>query len=561
MTSFKDLGLADSLLQAVEALGFTAPTPVQQLVIPVALSSDSDFIALAQTGTGKTAAFGLPLLQRIDPAKKYVQALILCPTRELCVQVANDLSNYAAFQPALSVCAVYGGADIDAQIKQLRRGAQIVVATPGRLVDLLMRQAIDLDRADYAVLDEADEMLKMGFKEAVQIIMDAAENRKSTWLFSATMPPDVRALANDYMNDPHELQVERLNQNANIEHHYYLCRSDTRFSALKRIVDAHPGIYALIFCRTKDETKQIAEQMIRDGYDAEALHGDLAQPDRDRVMQRFRERNLQLLIATDVAARGIDVSDVSHVIHYGLPNEIEVYTHRSGRTGRAGRKGVSISIVTSTFLAKIPQLERKLGAKFIQKRIPTGLEVCQEQLLHIVRNIRDQEVRYDEIEPFMPQIYEMLKDLSKEELIMRFASVEFNRFLAYYRNAPDINPGAPGSKKTRSADNGAAESKRLFVNIGLMDGVNKRDFLEVLCGDIGIPKAAVGEISLKKSYMHFNVEAGYAREAKIGLEDFTINNRKVRVSEAEPMKEKAPPKKDKTFKSKVKPGKKEKYRF
>ncbi|MCC6463098.1 MAG: DEAD/DEAH box helicase [Saprospiraceae bacterium] len=556
MTSFQDLGLEEALLKGIAALGFETPTPVQELVIPVALNSDDDFIALAQTGTGKTAAFGLPLLQRIDPSNRNVQALVLCPTRELCVQVASDLVNYSQFAHQYKVVAVYGGASIETQIRQIKAGAQVIVATPGRLVDLLVRQVAHLEKVAQVVLDEADEMLNMGFKEAVDIILEAVENRKSIWLFSATMPEEVRTIAAIYMKNPRELSVGNRNQaNANIVNHYYLCRSEDRYAALKRVVDAHPGIYGLIFCRTKNDTKEVAEQMIRDGYNADALHGDLVQSDRDRVMQRFRERNLQLLIATDVAARGIDVSDITHVINYGLPDEPEIYTHRSGRTGRAGRTGVSISIITPKFEEKIRQIERRTKAVFVKMPIPTGFEVCESQLFHIIQNIHDQEVQHAEIEPFLPRIYEALADLSKEELIKRFASVEFNRFLSYYRNSPDINIHAKGGDKKghhRRDVAGNGSLQRLFVNIGVMDGVSKKDFLHLLSTEFRVPKNAIGDIDIKKSFMHFDLEPSFIREVREGLEDFSINGRRVKVNDAMPRPEKdhkpSGPKWDKTKK-------------
>ncbi|MBX2893728.1 MAG: DEAD/DEAH box helicase [Saprospiraceae bacterium] len=560
MTAFKNLGIADDLLQGIAALGFETPTPVQELVIPTALSTDDDIIALAQTGTGKTAAFGLPLLQRIDPSERGVQALIMCPTRELCVQVANDLVNYSHFAHQYKVVAVYGGAGIEGQIRQIRAGAQIVVATPGRLMDLMTRKAVRLDGVRRVVLDEADEMLNMGFKEAIDFILAAAENRESIWLFSATMPNEVRAIAADYMANPQELSTGKRNQtNENIEHIYYVCRADDRYATLKRVVDANPGIYALIFCRTKNETKEVAEQMIRDGYNSDALHGDLAQSDRDRVMQRFREGHLQLLIATDVAARGLDVSNISHVINYGLPDEVEVYTHRSGRTGRAGRTGVSISIVTPKFEERIRLIERKNKASFTKKTIPTGIEVCEQQLYHIVNNIHNQEVHHAEIEPYMARINEELKDLSKEELIKRFASVEFNRFLAYYRDAPDINVYPRGDKRGARTHNGqpAGQMARLFANIGDMDGVSKKDFIRLLSRTFGVPDRAIGHIDLNRAYMHFDLDAAYVNVVRQGLSEFTINGRRIRVDDASAPKEKRT-KEDKFFEKfgKKKKGKK-----
>ncbi|MBP6826307.1 MAG: DEAD/DEAH box helicase [Saprospiraceae bacterium] len=553
MSDFKELGIADELLQGITALGFETPTPVQELVIPTALSTDEDIIALAQTGTGKTAAFGLPLLQRIQPGEHGIQALILCPTRELCVQVASDLENYSQFAHQYKVVAVYGGASIETQIRQIKAGAQIIVATPGRLMDLMTRKAVRLDRAERVVLDEADEMLNMGFKEAIDFILAAAENRKSIWLFSATMPNEVRAIAANYMENPCEISTGRRNQtNENIEHIYYVCRADDRYATLKRVVDANPGIYALIFCRTKIETKEVAEQMIRDGYDSDALHGDLAQSDRDRVMQRFREGNLQLLIATDVAARGLDVSNISHVINYGLPDETESYTHRSGRTGRAGRTGVSISIVTPKFEERIRMIERKTKATFTKMPIPTGIEVCEHQLFHIINNIHTQEVHHAEIEPFMGRIYEELKDLSKEELIKRFASVEFNRFLAYYRNAPDINVYPRGDKRNAKPEASGAgrpngQMHRLFANIGEMDGVSKKDFIKLLSRTFGVPSQAIGHIDLNKAFMHFDIDLAYVNVVRDGLSEFTINGRRIRMDDASNGKKEKFSKEDKFF--------------
>lgn len=540
MELFKQLGLSEPLIKGIEALGFEKPTPVQELVIPVALTDNQDIIALAQTGTGKTAAFGLPLLQRINPKVREPQALVLCPTRELCVQVANDLTNYSQFLHQYNVVAVYGGASIEQQIRQLKNGAQIIVATPGRLMDLIARKAVRLDTVERVVLDEADEMLNMGFKEAVDFILAAVEGTESIWLFSATMPEEVRAIAQTYMESPVELSTGKRNQtNENIEHHYFLCRADDRYDTLKRVVDANPGIYGLIFVRTKVEAKEIAEQMIRDGYNSDALHGDLAQADRDRVMQRFREGNLQLLIATDVAARGLDVQNISHVINYGLPDEIEVYTHRSGRTGRAGRTGISIIIITPKFEDKIRQIERKTKATFHKKMIPTGFEVCEQQLFHIIRNIIDQEVDHAAIEPFLPRVYEELNSLSKEEIIARFASVEFNRFLKYYRNSPDINIYPRGDKKSKPQvpAQGQSNMVRLFVNVGEMDGVSRKEFVKLLSRAFRVPSQAIGTIDLNRAYMHFDIDPAYVSIVRQGLSEFTINGRRLRIDDASPKKD------------------------
>ena len=552
MSAFKTLGIADDLLQGITAMGFETPTPVQEIVIPVALEGDNDIIALAQTGTGKTAAFGLPLLQRIDPKERTIQGLIMCPTRELCVQVAGDLVNYSEHAHQYKVVAVYGGAGIEGQIRQIKAGAQIVVATPGRLMDLIARKAIKLDSVRRVVLDEADEMLNMGFKEAIDFILSEAKERKSIWLFSATMPREVRTIANTYMTNPQELSVTGKTQtNENIEHIYYVCRADDRYNSLKRVVDALPGIYALIFCRTRIETKEVAEQMVRDGYNSDALHGDLAQADRNRVMQRFREGNLQLLIATDVAARGLDVSNISHVINYGLPDEIEVYTHRSGRTGRAGKTGVSITIVTPKYEERIRQIERKTKAPIVKKMLPTGMEVCEAQLFNIIKGIHEQEVHHEDIEPYMDRIQEELKDLSKEELIKRFASVEFNRFLSYYRSAPDINIYPRGDKRgarpMASPSTGAADGTvRLFVSVGEMDGVNKKDFLILLDRSFGVPSRAIGQIDVSRTHLHFDLDAAYVTVVRQGLPEFTINGRPIRVDDASE-RERSPRREDKVF--------------
>ncbi len=536
MDLFKNLGLNDDLLKGIEEMGFQTPTPVQELVIPTALTTTGDIVALAQTGTGKTAAFGLPLLQLIDHTVRGVQALIICPTRELCVQVAGDLVNYSKFGHNYKVTAVYGGAGIDGQIRQIRAGANIIVATPGRLVDLISRDAVDLGKVRRFVLDEADEMLNMGFKDDLDTILEAAENKQSIWLFSATMSDEVRGISRNYMTNPVEVSVGRKNQtNENIEHIYYVCRPDDRYSVLKRVVDSNPGIFGLIFCRTKADTKEIAEQMTRDGYNSDALHGDLSQNDRDRVMNRFREGSLQLLIATDVAARGIDVSDISHVINYGLPDDIEVYTHRSGRTGRAGKKGVAITIITSKFEDRIRQIERITKSQFKKTPIPSGTEICERQLMNIIKNIHDQEVQDTEIEPFLPQIFEELKDISKEDLIKRFASIEFNRFLEYYKNAQDLNLMSRGLKRTSepgSVKYTDGKMVRLFVNMGEMDDIDKSEFLRMVTTEFRIPGAAIGRIDIKKSYMHFDIEPKFADVIKQEMRGATMNGRKIRVDDA-----------------------------
>ncbi|MBP7272306.1 MAG: DEAD/DEAH box helicase [Saprospiraceae bacterium] len=548
MQKFSDLGLHPDLVRAIAELGFEMPTPIQAAVIPTALSSERDIIALAQTGTGKTAAFGLPLLQLIEPTNRSVQALILCPTRELCLQVASDLEKYATSMKQLRIAAVYGGARIDQQIKKIRDGVQVIVATPGRLIDLIDRKAVKLDTLSRLVLDEADEMLNMGFREALDTILASATQKKSVWLFSATMSQEIRTIAANYMESPTEVATGSRNQtNENIEHHYYICRADDRYAALKRIVDANPGIFGLIFCRTKAETKEIADQMMKDGYNSDTLHGDMSQAERDRTMARFRERSIQLLIATDVAARGLDVNDISHVIQFGLPDDIEVYTHRSGRTGRAGKTGVSITIVTPKFAERIPQFERACKLKMTKKDIPSGQEVCAAQLMQIIQNIHDITVQNDAIEPFLPQIYEHLADLSKEELIQRFASVEFNRFLDYYKNADDLNIYQRNSRQ-KGSDGSSGKYQRVFANIGKLDGVTKGDFVKLL-GDLRIPSRSIGDIDIQKAFMHFDIDPKYFGILQAEMNGAKINGRRVRIDDATERRT-APPKKNKKEKFK-----------
>src|SRR5690349_5373887 len=465
MKSFESLGLSGALVQSVLQIGFETPTPIQEQAIPVLLTGKRDFVGLAQTGTGKTAAFGLPLLELVDDKLRDTQALVLAPTRELGLQIANDLENFSEKLKKFNIVAVYGGASISEQIRKVKRGAQIIVATPGRLIDLIDRKAINLSTIQYVVLDEADEMLNMGFKDDLDKILSFTPDTKSTWLFSATMPKEVRAIMKNYMSDPFELTVgERNTGNVNIEHHYVVVQERDRYSALKRILDYNPDIFGLIFCRTRIDTQRIAESLMKDGYNADSLHGDLTQQQRDRVMMKFRDRSLQILVATDVAARGIDVDDITHVIHLNIPDEMEFYTHRSGRTARAGKKGVSIAMISKRELGKVKQIEKTLKAPFTRMKIPTGQEVCQKQLLALMHKVHEVKINEEEIGEFLPAVYEELKDLSKEELIKRFASIEFNRFLDYYRNAPDLNVDAQrgGSAGTERYPSGS----RFFINVG-----------------------------------------------------------------------------------------------
>jgi ATP-dependent RNA helicase DeaD len=440
MITFKELGIRNDLLRALTDLGFEVPMPVQEKVIPILLGPRNDIVALAQTGTGKTAAFGLPLIQQTDISKRTPQALILCPTRELCLQITGDLNDYANYTDGLKILPVYGGSSIETQIRGLKNGVQIVVATPGRLIDLINRRAVTLKDVKTVILDEADEMLKMGFLESIDTILAEVPEKRTMLMFSATMPPDLNRIAKRYMNNPFEITVGTKNTGAdNIRHIYYIVHARDKYIALKRIVDFHPSIYGIVFCRTRKDTQEVADKLIGDGYNAEALHGDLTQAQRDSVMQKFRIRHVQLLVATDVAARGIDVDDLTHIINYSLPDDIQVYTHRSGRTGRAGKAGTSIAIVNLNEKFILHQIEKAINKTFTAAKVPNGREICEKQLFNMVSKMEKVEIDHTEIDPYLPVIYRKLEWLDKEEVIKRFVALEFNRFLEYYRNAKDIN--------------------------------------------------------------------------------------------------------------------------
>src|SRR6201996_207869 len=440
MTTFEGLGLDARLVQATDALGFKQPTPIQEQAIPVLLSGTKDLVGLAQTGTGKTAAFGLPLLQLVDSEKKFPQALVVCPTRELCMQIVTEIELFKKFMAGMHVMAVYGGTSIGLQIRDLRRGVQIVVATPGRLIDLIERKAINLEQISYVVLDEADEMLNMGFQDDIEFILQNTPKRDATWLFSATMPAEIRRVSKKYMKSPVEITVGKMNTaNKNIDHQYYVTAAHHRYEALKRIIDFNPGIYGIIFTRTKIDAQTIAEKLTREGYDIDALHGDLTQQQRDKVMGEFREKTLQLLIATDVAARGIDVKEITHVINYELPDDIEVYTHRSGRTGRAGSTGISISIVHSREIGKLRQIERIVQVPFHKMEIPSGKDVCRKQFFSFMDKLLQADISHGDYETYVPMLAEKFAEVSKEEVLKRVAAMEFDRFLKYYENAEDLN--------------------------------------------------------------------------------------------------------------------------
>src|SRR6186713_144071 len=479
MKSFEALGLSKGLVESVQQIGFETPTPIQEKAIPVLLTGNRDFVGLAQTGTGKTAAFGLPLLELVDDESRNTQALVLAPTRELGLQIASDLENFSEKFKRFNIVAVYGGSSISEQIRKIKKGAQIIVATPGRLIDLIDRRAINLGSIKYVVLDEADEMLNMGFKEDLDKILSYTPEEKKTWLFSATMPREVRAIMKNYMTDPFELTVGEQNVgNVNIEHHYVMVQEKDKYLALKRILDNTPEIFGLIFCRTRIDTQRIAESLMKDGYNADALHGDLNQAQRDRVMMKFRQKTLQILVATDVAARGIDVDNITHVIHLNIPDELEFYTHRSGRTARAGKKGISIAMISKRELGRVKQLEKSLKSTFKKLTIPTGPEVCQKQLLALMHKVHEVKVNDSEIAEFLPAVEAELKDLSKQELIKRFASIEFNRFLDYYRNAPDLN--SEGRRTDSGGEERYSNGSRFFINLGKMDGLDVAKLIELI---------------------------------------------------------------------------------
>lgn len=534
MESFETLGLSDPVLEAVRRLGFETPTPVQAKAIPILLGGTEDVVALAQTGTGKTAAFGLPLIERVDDTEKDTQALVLAPTRELCLQITGDFENFARSVKNLNIVAVYGGASISDQIRKIKRGAQIIVATPGRLMDLLDRRVIDLRNIMYLVLDEADEMLNMGFKEDIDHILSHTPDNKSVWLFSATMPAEVRRIAKTYMREPVELTVGEKNQgNVNIEHQYMVVDDRDKYLALKRIVDFNLDIFGVVFCRTKVDTQRVAEHLIKDGYNADALHGDLTQQQRDRVMKNFKSKALQLLVATDVAARGIDVNNITHVIHMNMPDEIEFYTHRSGRTARAGKTGISIALIARRELQKIRQIEKMIKVNFQQVLIPTGQEVCEKRVLNIVHRLRDVRLNEAEIAHFLPSVYDELRDLEKDEIIKRFTALEFNHFLDYYRGAPDLNKHEKADRFDRSHADHVISGDRLFINLGKMDGLDAGKLLAMICDRSNITRDKVGKIDLKGAYSFFEVDSDYSGMVKDHLHGFEFKGRVVRIEVTE----------------------------
>ena len=526
MMNFELLGLSKPVLRAIAELGFESPTPIQEQAIPVMLGGNQDVVALAQTGTGKTAAFGLPLIDLIDFNQRHTQALILAPTRELCMQITRDIQNFSKHMGGAHVVAIYGGASIEGQIREMRKGPQIVAATPGRLVDMIERGVVDLTRIEFVVLDEADEMLTMGFKDDLDLILSQTPDEKNTWLFSATMPSEVQRIAKNYMNNPHEVTVGQRNSgNENIEHLYYVVHAKDRYLALKRIADYNPDIFAIVFCRTKAETQQVADALIKDGYNADALHGDLSQAQRDFVMKRYRSRSLQMLVATDVAARGIDVNDVTHVINYNLPDEIESYTHRSGRTARAGKTGVSIAIIHSKELHKIREIEKIIKRKFTQAQIPTGFDVCAQQLMALVKRIHNVEVDEKTVERYLPQVFEELAELSREDIIKRFVSIEFNRFAEYYRNAPDLNHNAQRDDR-RALAPGVV---KLYMNIGGIDGFDFNTIKEFVSENAEIAIADITWTDIKNTFSLIEVKNEAVDKIMEAIHGAQYRGRTVRV--------------------------------
>ena len=536
MNKFEQLGLSESLLKAILDLGFENPTEVQEKAIPLLLEKDTDLVALAQTGTGKTAAFGFPVIQKIDADNRNTQALILSPTRELCLQITNELKNYSKYEKGINVVAVYGGASITEQAREIKRGAQIIVATPGRMQDMINRGLVNISQINYCILDEADEMLNMGFYEDIVNILSTTPDEKSTWLFSATMPAEVARIGKQFMHNPEEITVGTKNSgSATVSHEFYLVNARDRYEALKRLADANPDIFSVVFCRTKRDTQAVAEKLIEDGYSAAALHGDLSQAQRDGVMKSFRGRQIQMLVATDVAARGIDVDNITHVVNYQLPDEIETYNHRSGRTGRAGKLGTSIVIVTKSELRKISSIERIIKQKFEEKTIPSGIEICEIQLLHLANKIKDTEVDH-EIDNYLPAINNVLEGLTKEELIKKMVSVEFNRFIAYYKKNRDISNQSSGSERRDRNDGEGGQREfnnngavRYFVNIGSRDNFDWMSLKDYLKETLDLGRDDVFKVDVKEGFSFFNTEPEHTEKVMDILNNVQLEGRRINV--------------------------------
>ncbi|SFR74933.1 DEAD/DEAH box helicase [Maribacter stanieri] len=532
MTKFEALGLQKSLLDAITDMGFETPSEVQEKAIPILLESETDLVALAQTGTGKTAAFGFPLIQKIDSDSRTTQGLILSPTRELCLQITKEMQAYSKYERNINVVAIYGGASITEQARQIKRGAQIIVATPGRMKDMISRRLVDISKIDYCILDEADEMLNMGFMEDIKDILSGTPNDKSTWLFSATMPKEVSIIAKKFMHSPQEITVGAKNSGAStVQHEYYVVGGRDRYPALKRLADTNPDIFSVIFCRTKRDTQKVAEKLIEDGYNAGALHGDLSQNQRDLVMNSFRKKQIQMLVATDVAARGIDVDDITHVINYQLPDEIETYTHRSGRTGRAGKSGISMVIVTRSEQRKIKAIENKINQKFILKKIPTGMEICEIQLYHLANKIKDTEINED-VDAYLPAINDVLEGIDREELIKKIVSVEFTRFFNYYNKSKDLNSSDSGRDRGEGRDRAEIPTSgavRYFVNVGERDGYDWMSLKDFIRDTVGLGQEDVFKVDVKESFSFFNTEAEVTQQILDKFTEFKVDGRFVNV--------------------------------
>jgi ATP-dependent RNA helicase DeaD len=562
MILFNETGLTPNILKAIQEMGFETPTPIQEKTIPLILNNPSDIVALAQTGTGKTAAFGLPVIQQISLQDRNTQALVLCPTRELCLQITNDINNFSKYLGNLSVVSVYGGASINEQIRLLEKGAHVVVATPGRAVDLIKRNRLKLNFIKWLVLDEADEMLSMGFKDDLDFILSDTPENKQTLLFSATMPKEISMIARKYMHQPVEVSVGKTNQGAdNVSHEYFLVHARDRYEALKRIADVNPKVYGIVFCRTRAETKEVADNLIRDGYNADALHGDLSQEMRDIVMNRFRNRRLQILVATDVAARGLDVNDLTHVINYNLPDDPEIYIHRSGRTGRAGKKGISISILHLKERGKLKDIERMLNKKIEPKPVPSGKDICEKQLFNLIDKVENVEVNTVNIDDFLQVIYKKLEWLDREDLIKHFVSVEFNRFLAAYENAPDLNveqsKGADRqSERTQKGKNGSKPEfgnrefgatgknnfnrrkgtvySRMFMNIGKSDRMDKRTIINMINETMPGKSVEIGEIEVLRNFSFFEIDRRFEFDLQKAFRQVEFKGKKIGLEVAKP---------------------------
>ena len=538
MKTFEELGVSPEIRRAIEEMGYENPMPVQEEVIPYLLGENNDVVALAQTGTGKTAAFGLPLLQQIDVKNRVPQSLILCPTRELCLQIAGDLNDYSKYIDGLKVLPVYGGSSIDSQIRSLKRGVHIIVATPGRLLDLMERKTVSLSTVHNIVMDEADEMLNMGFTDSINAILADVPKERNTLLFSATMSPEIARISKNYLQNAKEITIGRKNEStSNVKHVAYTVQAKDKYAALKRIVDYYPQIYGIIFCRTRKETQEIADKLMQEGYNADSLHGELSQAQRDAVMQKFRIRNLQLLVATDVAARGLDVDDLTHVINYGLPDDTESYTHRSGRTGRAGKTGTSIAIINLREKGKLREIERIIGKKFIAGEMPTGKQICEKQLIKVIDELEKVKVNEEEITDFMPEIYRKLEWLSKEDLIKRMVSHEFNRFLDYYRDREEIETPTDSRERNthdsreRGSRKAAPGFTRLFINLGKMDSFFPSELISLLNSNTR-GRIELGRIDLMKNFSFFEVEEKEAQNVVKALNRANWNGRKVSVEVA-----------------------------